>query len=61
MLLMSQRPQRMSGSVMTFTPAVARVSAALGSLRRAVATTVGSGAGLGKAWSRRAAPRVTCR
>ncbi len=60
-VLMSQRPQRISGVVTTETPLAARASAAARSVALTVMTTAGRTGGLGKAWSRVATPRLTCR
>jgi hypothetical protein len=58
---MSQRPQRFSGVVTTATPLAARASEAARSTGLAVITTAGGTGGVGKAWSRGATPRLTCR
>ena len=58
---MSQRPQRFSGVVITETPLAALASAAAWSTALAVTTTAGLTGAVGKAWSRGATPRLTCR
>ena len=49
------------GVVITAKPIDERAAEARAAAGVAVITTVGATAGLGKAWSRRATPRVTCR
>ncbi len=61
MLLMSQRPQRFSGTVTTPMPCPARACAAGQSIGLATITSDGRVGRVGKAWSREATPRVTCR
>ncbi len=61
MVLMSQRAQRVSGVVITATPVAARAWAAGQSIDLAVITTDGATGFVGKAWSRGATPRLTCR
>jgi hypothetical protein len=60
-VLMSTRSQRLSGTVMTETPASATASSLSRSMDLAVTTKLGRVPAGGKAWSRRATPRVTCR
>ena len=59
--LMSTRAQRFSGTVITLTPVAALASALAEIERRAVTTTPGCTGVVGKAWSRRATPRLICR
>ena len=56
---MSQRPQRMSGWVITATPFAAAALPFDSGRERAVTMTLGGVPSGGNGWSRRAVPRVT--
>ena len=58
---MSTRAQRLSGTVTTAIPLAASASFRVLLSARAVTTRLGATSGVGKAWSRRATPRVICR
>ena len=60
-VLISTRPQRLSGTLMTAMPRAASFSLRFMFSDRAVTTTLGATGDDGNAWSRRATPRVICR